>query len=80
LYFSLGDDAARAARANLGHYYAFLGEYAEQVVQGTATDEETLQSRLAAFRDAGADEVICFPASPDPAQVEHLALAVEGLA
>jgi alkanesulfonate monooxygenase SsuD/methylene tetrahydromethanopterin reductase-like flavin-dependent oxidoreductase (luciferase family) len=79
-YFALGDDAERAARESLGHYYAYLGDYAERVVQGAATDEEAVQSTLAAFEEAGADEVICFPASPDPRQVELLKLAVEGIA
>ena len=31
---------------------------------------------LAAFAEAGADEVICFPASADPAQVDLLAEVV----
>lgn len=37
-YFALGADAERVARESLGDYYAFLGEYAEQVVQSTAKD------------------------------------------
>ena len=28
-YFSLGEDAERVAAENLGHYYAWLGEYAK---------------------------------------------------
>ena len=76
LYFALGDDPEGAARASLGAYYAFLGEYAEQIVQGTLKDPDALRSTLAAYEDAGADEVICFPASADPAQVDLLAAAV----
>jgi alkanesulfonate monooxygenase SsuD/methylene tetrahydromethanopterin reductase-like flavin-dependent oxidoreductase (luciferase family) len=79
-YFALGDDAERAARQNLGNYYAFLGGYADQVVEGAATDEEAVQSVLTSFEEAGADEVICFPASRDSDQVERLRLAVEGIA
>ena len=75
-YFSLGDDAERNAREKLGHYYGFLGDYADQIVQSAAKDVDTLKGYLAAFEQAGADEVICFPASPDPAQVELLADAV----
>lgn len=75
VYFSLGDDAERAARENLGHYYAFLGEYADQVVQSAAKDEQTVKAYLSAFEQAGADEVVCFPASADPDQVELLARA-----
>lgn len=75
-YFALGDGAEQAARENLGDYYAFLGDYAEQVVQSAATDEETLRGYVAAFEEAGADEIICFPASSDPAQVQRVASAV----
>jgi alkanesulfonate monooxygenase SsuD/methylene tetrahydromethanopterin reductase-like flavin-dependent oxidoreductase (luciferase family) len=77
-YFALGEGAQDAARHALGHYYSWLAEYAEQVVAGTATDAVEINARLAAFEDAGADEVICFPASPDPVQVELLAEAVAG--
>jgi alkanesulfonate monooxygenase SsuD/methylene tetrahydromethanopterin reductase-like flavin-dependent oxidoreductase (luciferase family) len=72
-YFALGDSAEEDARHALGSYYAFLGDYAEQIVQGAAKDEDGVRKRLAAFEEAGADEVICFPASADPRQVELLA-------
>jgi alkanesulfonate monooxygenase SsuD/methylene tetrahydromethanopterin reductase-like flavin-dependent oxidoreductase (luciferase family) len=76
LYFSLGDHAEEDARRSLGRYYAFLGDYATQVVEGAAKDRDTLASYLSAFEAAGADEVICFPSSSDPAQVDLLAGAV----
>src|SRR4029077_14317150 len=66
-YFSLGDDPEGQARASLGDYYSFLGDYAEMVVKGTLKDADALRSTLAAYEEAGADEVICFPASADPA-------------
>jgi alkanesulfonate monooxygenase SsuD/methylene tetrahydromethanopterin reductase-like flavin-dependent oxidoreductase (luciferase family) len=72
-YFALGDGARRAAEESLGDYYAWLGEYAQQIVEGTATDAGAVRERLAAFDEAGVDEVICFPASADPGQVELLA-------
>jgi alkanesulfonate monooxygenase SsuD/methylene tetrahydromethanopterin reductase-like flavin-dependent oxidoreductase (luciferase family) len=75
LYFSLGPDAESAARRSLGDYYAWLGQYADQIVQSTATDEQTVKGYLSGFEEAGADEAICFPASPDPDQVELLAKA-----
>jgi alkanesulfonate monooxygenase SsuD/methylene tetrahydromethanopterin reductase-like flavin-dependent oxidoreductase (luciferase family) len=75
-YFSLGDTADQAARTSLGDYYAWLGEYTEQIVQSAAKDADTLKAYLGAFEQAGADEVICFPASSDPAQVELLAEAI----
>jgi alkanesulfonate monooxygenase SsuD/methylene tetrahydromethanopterin reductase-like flavin-dependent oxidoreductase (luciferase family) len=74
-YFVLGPDAARVADQNLGDYYGFLGDYAQRVAQSAAKDADTLQGYLSGFEAAGADEVICFPASADPSQVELLAQA-----
>jgi alkanesulfonate monooxygenase SsuD/methylene tetrahydromethanopterin reductase-like flavin-dependent oxidoreductase (luciferase family) len=75
-YFVLGPDADAAARASLGGYYAYLGEYADMIVEGAAKDAATLREYLAGFEQAGADEVICFPASADPVQVDLLAEAI----
>lgn len=75
LYFALGDDAERMASDNLGHYYAFLGDYAQQIVASAAKDADTVKQYLAAFEAAGADDVICFPASPQVGQVDLLAEA-----
>jgi hypothetical protein len=77
-YFALGDGAEEAARGTLGAYYAFLGDYADQIIQSAATDEDTLRAYLKGFEEAGLDEVICFPTSADPAQVELLAAARDG--
>ena len=77
-YFSLGDDAERRASESLGHYYAFLGDYANQIVASAAKAPGTVKQYLAAFESAGADEVICFPASADLGQVELLANAAFG--
>ena len=74
-YFSLGDDAQKNAEENIGDYYSFLGDYASQVVDSAAKDADTLKGYFSAFEEAGADEVVCFPASSDPAQVELLAEA-----
>ncbi|MGI8863261.1 MAG: LLM class flavin-dependent oxidoreductase [Solirubrobacteraceae bacterium] len=74
-YFVLGDGAEQIAQHSLGDYYAWLGEYTQQVVQSAAKDADTLKGYLSAFEQAGVDEVICFPASSDPAQVELLAEA-----
>lgn len=75
-YFSLGDRAAEQARTTLGEYYSFAGEYADLIVAGAAKDEATVREYLDGFEGAGADEVICFPSSADPAQVELLARAI----
>jgi alkanesulfonate monooxygenase SsuD/methylene tetrahydromethanopterin reductase-like flavin-dependent oxidoreductase (luciferase family) len=75
-YFSLGDRAREAAQEGLGDYYAWLGEYAQGVVDSAATDAETVRRYVSGYEEAGADEVIAFPASADPAQVELLAEAI----
>jgi alkanesulfonate monooxygenase SsuD/methylene tetrahydromethanopterin reductase-like flavin-dependent oxidoreductase (luciferase family) len=75
-YFALGDDAEGAVRRSIGDYYSFAGEYAEQIIASAAKDEDTLRGYIAAYTEAGCDEVICFPASADPEQVDRLAAAV----
>jgi alkanesulfonate monooxygenase SsuD/methylene tetrahydromethanopterin reductase-like flavin-dependent oxidoreductase (luciferase family) len=75
-YFSLGEHAAEAASRSLGGYYSYLGEYAARVVDSAAKDADTVKGYLSAFEAAGADEVICFPASADPEQVDLLARAI----
>jgi alkanesulfonate monooxygenase SsuD/methylene tetrahydromethanopterin reductase-like flavin-dependent oxidoreductase (luciferase family) len=79
-YFALGDDAEADARAYLGDYYAFLGDYADMVVQSAAKDEQTVRAYVQAFADAGCDELILFPSSPDPVQVDLLADAIKAAA
>jgi alkanesulfonate monooxygenase SsuD/methylene tetrahydromethanopterin reductase-like flavin-dependent oxidoreductase (luciferase family) len=74
-YFALGPEAEQLAARGLGDYYSFLGDYAQQIVQSAATDEQTVRGYLAGFEQAGADEAICFPTTPDPDQVELLARA-----
>jgi alkanesulfonate monooxygenase SsuD/methylene tetrahydromethanopterin reductase-like flavin-dependent oxidoreductase (luciferase family) len=76
LYFSLGDRAEEDARENLGHYYAFLGDYAHMIADGAAKSPAAVRDEIAAYEAAGADEVIAFPASADPTQVDLLAEAL----
>jgi alkanesulfonate monooxygenase SsuD/methylene tetrahydromethanopterin reductase-like flavin-dependent oxidoreductase (luciferase family) len=76
-YFGLGDGAEQAAEEDLGHYYAWLGdEIAGQIIASAATEEDTTRAYRDGFADAGADELICFPTSTDPGQVDLLADAV----
>ena len=74
-YYSLGDQAGANAESYLGDYYAWLGEYAGQIVSSAATDGDTVKGYQAAFEEAGCDELVWFPSSPDPQQVELLASA-----
>jgi alkanesulfonate monooxygenase SsuD/methylene tetrahydromethanopterin reductase-like flavin-dependent oxidoreductase (luciferase family) len=75
-YFSLDDDPEAQTRKTIGDYYAFAGEYQAAVVQGTAKGEDEVKERVRGFAEAGCDELIMFPASPDPDQVDKLAAAV----
>ncbi len=76
-YFALGDDPVGDAEASLGHYYAWLGEeIAGMIVGAAAKDADGVRQYLAAYEEAGCDELIFFPSSSDPAQVDLLADAL----
>lgn len=73
-YFSLGEDAEAHANAYLTDYYAWLGEEtANFIANSAAKDAETVQGYLQAFEGVGCDELILFPSSSDPEQVDLLA-------
>jgi alkanesulfonate monooxygenase SsuD/methylene tetrahydromethanopterin reductase-like flavin-dependent oxidoreductase (luciferase family) len=72
-YYALGPDGDAAARRYLTDYYAFLGPYADQVAAGALTDPDGVERATADFADAGCDELILFPCSADPDQVDRLA-------
>jgi alkanesulfonate monooxygenase SsuD/methylene tetrahydromethanopterin reductase-like flavin-dependent oxidoreductase (luciferase family) len=76
-YFALGEGAREAADRDLHHYYAWLGdELADQIAQSAAVTEDMARQYRDAFADAGADELVYFPTSTDPRQVDLLADAV----
>ena len=76
-YFGLGPDGEEEARKDLLHYYAWLGDdIAEMIAGSAATDAQTAAGYRDAFEQAGCQELIYFPTSPDPRQVELLAEAV----
>jgi alkanesulfonate monooxygenase SsuD/methylene tetrahydromethanopterin reductase-like flavin-dependent oxidoreductase (luciferase family) len=75
-YYALGDDPEADTVASIGHYYEFAGEYREMVVSGTAKGPDQIRERVRAFEEAGCDELIMFPASADPTQVDRLAQLV----
>jgi alkanesulfonate monooxygenase SsuD/methylene tetrahydromethanopterin reductase-like flavin-dependent oxidoreductase (luciferase family) len=75
-YFALGPDAGRHASNYLRDYYAFLGPMAADIGEAALTDGSAVRGAVTAFAEAGADELILFPADPDPAQVDLLADAL----
>jgi len=75
-YFSLGPDGEANAKRYLTDYYSWLGEEtANFIADSAAKDAETVKGYLQAFEAAGCDELILFPSSSDPEQVEMLAEA-----
>jgi alkanesulfonate monooxygenase SsuD/methylene tetrahydromethanopterin reductase-like flavin-dependent oxidoreductase (luciferase family) len=72
-YFALGDRAEENADRYIHDYYAWLGEYAEQIAQSVAKDAETVRQYNQAFTDVGCDELFWIPSSSDPRQVDLLA-------
>jgi alkanesulfonate monooxygenase SsuD/methylene tetrahydromethanopterin reductase-like flavin-dependent oxidoreductase (luciferase family) len=76
-YFALGDDAEAQANGYLLDYYGFLGEeLSGMIARGAAKDPDTLKAYVAGYESAGCDELVIFPTSNDPKQVELLAQAV----
>jgi alkanesulfonate monooxygenase SsuD/methylene tetrahydromethanopterin reductase-like flavin-dependent oxidoreductase (luciferase family) len=72
-YFALGDGAEDAAQSYLKDYYAWLGEYTDQIASSAATDEDTVKGYIQGYEQAGCDELILFPCITDPGQVDLLA-------
>jgi alkanesulfonate monooxygenase SsuD/methylene tetrahydromethanopterin reductase-like flavin-dependent oxidoreductase (luciferase family) len=75
-YFSLDDDPEEQTRRSIGHYYEFAAEYADNVVAATAKGVDAVRERVRDFEEARCDELIMFPASSNPEQVDRLAAAV----
>jgi alkanesulfonate monooxygenase SsuD/methylene tetrahydromethanopterin reductase-like flavin-dependent oxidoreductase (luciferase family) len=72
-YFSLGDTEERS-RDYLLDYYGGLGrETAEMIAGGAHRSPAAITDVIAAFAEAGVDELVLDPTVPDPAQVELLA-------
>ena len=74
-YVSLGDDAEAHARSYLTDYYSFIGDFAEQIAASALTSPQKVEGAIAAFTEAGCDELILFPCNPDTAQVTLIAQA-----
>ena len=75
-YFSLGDDVESDSRANLRHYYAFTGSYADMIADGALRSPEAIRTAVQAFADAGFTELYLDPTSSSIDQVDRLADAV----
>lgn len=75
-YFALGPSGEDYARSYLGDYYAARGEeVADRIIDSAAKDADTVRGYVQAFSEAGCDELVLFPCSAEPHQVELLAEA-----
>ncbi|MEU1628535.1 LLM class flavin-dependent oxidoreductase [Streptomyces sp. NPDC020096] len=71
--FALGPDAGQRLRARLLDYYASAGSYAQQSVEASLTTPEQVAREVAAYAEAGCDELILFPNGGGLEQVDLLA-------
>ena len=74
-YFALGPGAQEEAVATIKSYYAWLGEFADQIAAGAATSAEMVKGYIAGFERSGCDELIFAPGSARLDQVTLLAEA-----
>ena len=75
-YYALGDGAREHADRYLRDYYSFAGPYAEQIAAASPVDAEGVDRFVANFAAADCDELIFYPCSADPSQVDLLAECV----
>ena len=76
-YYSLGEGSQRGVD-NIRDYYDWLGEYGDQIAASVATDADTVKRYVAAFEEAGCDELYMFAGSSDLDQVTELRQALGG--
>lgn len=74
-YFALGEHARATSRRYLLDYYGVLGDAAERIAESALTDTATLTREIARFSEAGCNELILFPCSADPDEIDLLAHA-----
>lgn len=72
-YFGLGEDAPQETPAYLRSYYEFIGPIAEMVATTAPTNPEGIRGAIAAYADAGADELIFLPTVGAIEELELLA-------
>lgn len=75
-YVSLGADGPARAAEYLRRYYAFIGPKAELAAARAITTEGRLRAAVAEYAEAGCDELVLFPCSADPEQVDLVAKEV----
>jgi alkanesulfonate monooxygenase SsuD/methylene tetrahydromethanopterin reductase-like flavin-dependent oxidoreductase (luciferase family) len=78
-YFALGPRAREQADAFLTDHYAIEGRpVSERIAAAALTDPTAIRDAIAAYKQAGCDELMLFPCSSGLEQVKLLAEAVRG--
>lgn len=73
-YFALGSEVESEAGVRyLKDYYAFTGPFAERIAAGLLATPQAIAGFVRGYQEAGCDELVLFPTSPDLAQLEKLA-------
>ncbi|HEX2049600.1 MAG TPA: LLM class flavin-dependent oxidoreductase [Actinomycetota bacterium] len=75
-YFALGPRAREGAEASLRDYYAFIAQWADAIVEGSPTTVDALRDAVAAYADAGVDDLMLIPTIAELDQVDLAADAV----
>lgn len=79
MYYCLGPGKAERAAEYIRHYYGFMGQIAESVVQTLPSTPEALKGAAQAFKDIGLDELILWPTVAEREQLDRAADLVGGL-
>ena len=77
-FVSLGDDAEAAADRHIGTYYEYA-PFRQHLRDQVATTADAVRTKVDQYRDLGCTELILFPCTSNPVEVERLATAL-GLA
>jgi alkanesulfonate monooxygenase SsuD/methylene tetrahydromethanopterin reductase-like flavin-dependent oxidoreductase (luciferase family) len=72
-YYALGPNAKERASAYLRNYYAMLGPMVEMMINNLPITIDAIKTRIQAYEDIGAGEVIIWPCTPDLEQLDQLA-------
>ncbi|MEO6457953.1 MAG: LLM class flavin-dependent oxidoreductase [Chloroflexia bacterium] len=75
-YFALGEGTAEQGMDYLRHYYAFTGPFAEKIASGLLTTPQAIAQFVRGYEEAGCDELVLFPTSPNLEQIDRLAHAL----
>ncbi|WP_027945350.1 LLM class flavin-dependent oxidoreductase [Amycolatopsis taiwanensis] len=74
--FALGPDAEQRIRDRILHYYAFAGEYAQRSLTAGLITPDQVAREVAAYAEAGCDELLLMPNGGGLEQVDLLADAI----